>query len=375
MHRSNSFLLTMLFLSGLLWSGCQTPFTPPLHTAPLGYLVVEGSIGNEGKVTRIRLSRTRTVSDTSHSDLVDGAQLSIQDNLSHTYPLYNTGDGLYYSQSLQLTAGNFYRLAIQTPDGKTYQSALVQLKVSPPMDSVYWNLNPDGVNIYVDTHDPSGKSVYYKWDFDETWEFHTHYVSYLQYNDKHDLIYALPPDEQIYTCWGHDSSSDIMLANTLSLNQDRIHAFALQSIPYHDEKLSVLYSIRVRQEVLDTTEYTFWSDMKANNENVGSIFDHQPFVIKGNITCTSDPSVPVIGYVGACIAFQKRYFISNQSLPDGWNIMEFCTPTYVSFDSVKAYWAMGYYPIVKNLTNYMEAKAHCVDCRMRGVNHKPAFWP
>lgn len=375
MQKYHPNLLMILVCFVLCWAGCQTPYTPPLHSTPLGYLVVEGSIGNEGNITRIRLSRTRSVSDTSNSELVDGAHLEIQDNQSKAYPLFNTGQGLYYSNTLQLTPGNFYRLFIQTPDGKSYQSAFVKLKVAPPMDSVYWTLNADGVHIYVDTHDPSKQSVYYKWDYDETWEFHTHYISYLQYNDKHDSIYALPPGEQIFTCWGHDSSSDILLANTLKFNEDRIHGYLLQSIPEHDEKLSVLYSIWVRQEVMDTAEYTFWSDMKANNESVGSIFDHQPFVVKGNISCTSDPSEPVIGYVGACIAYQKRIFISNQSLPDGWNIMEFCTPYNVPFDSVKFYWSMGYYPINKGLTAYQEAMAECVDCRTRGVNHKPSFWP
>jgi hypothetical protein len=36
---------------------------------------------------------------------------------------------------------------------------------------------------------------------------------------------------------------------------------------------------------------------------------------------------------------------------------------------------MGYYPINKGLTTYQEAMAECVDCRTRGVNHKPSFWP
>ncbi len=35
--------------------------------------------------------------------------------------------------------------------------------------------------------------------------------------------------------------------------------------------------------------YNFWTNLKRNTEQLGSLFDLQPFTELGNITCVNDP--------------------------------------------------------------------------------------
>jgi hypothetical protein len=41
---------------------------------------------------------------------------------------------------------------------------------NPPIDSISWKRDEEGVRVFVNTHNPEGNTRYYRWEFEETWE-------------------------------------------------------------------------------------------------------------------------------------------------------------------------------------------------------------
>src|SRR6185312_5801643 len=378
-----SMKMLLYCLLALALSNCKVPYEPTLKTSDTNSLVVEGNIdGASPFIIKLSRSRMLTNGDTAARKPESGAKVIVEDDHQNSYPLYETGMGNYSSLStLSLNAAYQYRLHIFTSGNEEYLSDLVPFKSSPAIDSIGWNIKDGGVQGYVNTHDPNNSTRYYRWEYSETWEFHTEYYSNYKYISSDSTI--IPRTEQVNVCWRSDNSTNIFLGSSAKLSNDVIYQMPLPYIPPHDQKLSVLYSIWVKQFVLDLNGYNYWLAMKNNTENVGSIFDPQPNETVGNIHCVTNPAENVVGYISAGNSYEKRAFISNSSLPSGWNLYDACLLITVpnDKDSLAHYFGGGYTPIDVSgppafpPAAYTGSNASCVDCTLQGTNIKPSFWP
>lgn len=369
------------FIVLLFFARCKVPYDPPLKSSGTRYLVVEGYINSNGEPTNIKLSRTRNITwgDTASYINESGALVVIEDNQNDSYPLYESGGGNYRG-SYNLNTSFKYRLRITTADNKQFLSDFVACKQSPPIDNIGWKLNDDGVQIFVNTHDPANNTIFYRWNYTETWEFHSEYFSEVQYNRDSTVTPRVFP---VYVCYKTQDAKNILVGSSEKLKDDVIHEAPLALIPDHDKRLSVLYSTLVTQFALDSNAYKYWSAMKGNTENVGSIFGSQPNQSKGNIHCLSDPTETVIGYISAGSTQQARVFISNSSMPADWNQKGNCD--YIEVppvkDSLGLYFGVqGFVPIKPHLDGiivlgYYASEGPCVDCSLNGTTEKPTFWP
>jgi len=370
-------------LFALVLSNCKVPYEPTLKSSDTSSLVVEGNIdGAFPFVIKLSRSRMLTNEDTAARKPELGAKVIVEDDHQNSYPLYETGMGNYSSLStLSLNAAFQYRLHIFTANNEEYLSDMVPFKSTPAIDSIGWNIKDGGVQVYVNTHDPNNSTRYYRWEYSETWEFHTQYYSSYEYISSDSTI--IPRTEQVNVCWQSDNSTNIFLGSSAKLSTDVIYQMPLPYISPHDQKLSVLYSIWVKQFALDLNGYNYWLAMKNNTENVGSIFDPQPNETVGNIHCVTNPAENVVGYINAGNSYEKRVFISNQSLPPGWNLYNSCPLITVpnDKDSLAHYFGGGYRPIdIAGPLSfppaaYFGSNATCVDCTLQGTNVKPSFWP
>lgn len=364
--------ISMLFLAN-----CKVPYDPPIKSSANNYLVVEGYMNGNGP-TNIKISHTRNITsaDTAARISETGAHVELQDQANNSYPLSEAGNG-NYTGNFFLYSGNSYRLHIKTTSNKEYVSDFVPFKQSPPIDQVGWNLKDGGVQIFVNTHDSQNKTNFYRWNYQETWEFHSQYYSMLKYNAPETTVVARTTS--VYQCWGSQNSTNILLGSSAKLKEDVIHAAPILYIPNHDKRISVLYSILITQYALDSSGYNYWNAMKGNTENVGSIFDPQPNLTRGNIQCISDPSETVIGYIGAGNMVQQRLFIQNSELPAGWNLFPNCLEHTVPNikDSLLFYFSNNsFIPYSQDFTGgYLSASGRCVDCTLTGSPVKPTFWP
>lgn len=370
----------MVLIAVLFLASCKVPYDPLIKSSTTHFLVVEGFLNVNG-TTNIKLTRTRNISSGDTAAYINeiNASVIIEDDQNNVYPLYETGGG-NYSADYPLDPDNKYRLHITTADQKQYLSDFVPCKLSPPIDNLGWKFKDGNVQIFVNTHDPNSNTTFYRWDYTETWEFHSDYYSALKYDPISKSVVAR--DVPVFVCYRTRNASNIILGSSAKLQEDVIHEGPIVLIPNHDKRISVLYSTLVTQYALDSVGYNYWYAMKSNTENTGSIFDPQPNQTKGNIHCLTDSTEKVIGYIGAGSIQQSRLFISNSEMPFGWNQGGNCTEYDVPKDSVEYYLSgSSYIPYATDPpgafmpNGYFSASASCVDCTLSGTLVKPNFWP
>ena len=384
--KNKLFVYSAVFFSFiLLLAGCKDPYNPVLKYQNTNFLIVEGYIDGAAP-TQFMLSRSRALTgkDTEPRIFEKGARVGVEDDKNNQNWLVETGNGAYSSLgTLNLNPNNKYRIHIYTKDGGEYTSDFVAFKSSPAIDKVGFKIK-DGTGdaqIYVNTHDPSGATKYYRWEYDQTWEFHTAYESLLKYDGATKKV--IDRTEQVRICWRGEPLTRILINNSTKLTQDLIDEMPLLLIPNHSQQLSVLYSIKVKQYALDVNAFNFWEAMKKNTEEVGSIFDPQPNQTMGNIHSVKDKNEPVVGYVSAGNSYSQRIFIKNSEVPANWNTYPDCTEITVpnQKDSLAKYFASGLFiPINATMTPggadaYTASYPFCVDCTFSGTNVKPVFWP
>lgn len=383
--------LKIFVLIIILTQACKKPFTPSVNISDNNkYLVIEGVIsGNDS--TFIKLSRTKKV-DTLRTVFPEpNANLNVEDDAGNSYPLTETSPGTYAAAPLNINSSHKYRLRVKTSDNKEYVSDFVPVKNAPPIDSVGFAAQPSGVQVYVNTHDVTKNTQYYRWEFTEDWMFHSKYAS-SYYNSKG----ARPVSDQIYYCFTNDTSTNIVLASTTKLISDVVYQAPITTIPANSEKIETKYSILVKQYALTSDAYAFWENLQKNTEKLGSIFDVLPSQTQSNFHCVTNPGELVIGYLSAGNASYKRIFITADQLLPTYSPTYPCaceldtafdnpktpydvTQTNIFFQSNSLYLAVsGLYLPPANPFGKPTALTYstilCVDCTVRGKKTAPAFW-
>jgi len=356
-------------------AGCKEAYTPPQIKSSPNYLVVDGVL-TSGDSTKIKLSRTRNLNDSLKQSPETGARVEVIGEGSDSYTLSETTSGVYWINYLSLNASEKYRLRISTSDGKLYESDDVVVKQTPEIDSVNWIGNSDGLQLYVNTHDQSNNTRYYRWEYIETWEYHAAFDSYYTYTG--GKLQPRPPNDHTYKCWHTQNSTELVLASSAGLSQDIIYRNPVIFIPRGSEKVTVQYSILVKQFALTKESYEYWESLKKSSELTGGIFDPLPSQLIGNMHCISNPDEKALGYIAASSLTEKRIFIRNSDAGP-WPLQgSDCPEIVIPPDSVDYYFGSHiYYPISNHgLTDYSGSYATCTDCSLLGGTLiKPIFWP
>lgn len=386
----NWFTIIVAFVVFCLCS-CKDVYDPQIATKTTGLLVVEGFLNAGQGPTTIRLSRSTDLKSTTLKPEFN-AQVDVQGEDGSDFPLVENGNGEYSIAQLTLNNSVQYRLHIRTTDAKEYASDYTPVRFTPLIDSITWQRENDGLRIYSNARDPQNGTKYYQWKYEETWEIHSAFYTSIKYirdtvqtNAVIGLVYRLPfhdPDTTLHKCWSTLNSSTIILGSTEKLTSDLVY-LPVQYIEPHSEKLSVLYSINLRQYAISHDNYLFLQKMKKNTEQLGTIFDPQPSEITGNVHCLTDPNEIVIGFVEVTQEQVQRVFISNDQVP-GWGYDPGCVQVVIdnNLDSIKRH-ASDLYPTTPVSLDAFGAivkffatnDKNCMDCTFRGVNQKPDFWP
>jgi hypothetical protein len=294
-------------------------------------------------------------------------------------------------------------MRITTFDKKEYLSEFRNVLQTQEIDSISYQLENEGVQFYVNSSDENGEKIYYKWEFDETWEYHSANRAMLKFivtrnadgTKNVELGYLDSVNfgvyDTIFYCWQSRMNRNINLGSTTQLEQSKIF-LPILFLPTDSWELSVLYSLMVRQFALSKEGYEFYRKMKKNSESLGSIFDAQPSDIIGNIKCISNPAEPVVGFVEFTTQVEKRLFVSNEEIPGkeyyhgcpvfGGDPEKYEYP-FLNLPDRRAYAhdVLGLVPtrigetLGRDIKTFYAEKPECVDCRLRGTNVKPSFWP
>jgi hypothetical protein len=368
------YCLPVLLLSLLC---CKKPYNPPAVKSSGSYLVVDGLINTGNDSTIIKLSKTvNTTAKTTLNPVLDAAVL-VESDGGGSWVLISDGTGRYVSGPLGLSASQKYRVHITTGDGVQYLSDFVSVKPTPPIDSIGYFVKNGSLQLYVNTHDPTNNTRYYRWDYDETWQFQSEYESNLYADSVTQQILSRSPDQMVYHCFGNDISTNVLLTSTAKLSSDIVYQTPLISIPLTSEKLETEYSIQVKQYALTADAFQFYTVLKTNTENIGGVFGVQPSQLTGNIHCVNNPEVPVIGYITATNTQSKRIFILKSELPEVTTVY----PYYCEIDTVKGdptfltIPPFDFIPITITIkAGLLYSSNVCVDCTLRGTTQRPSFW-
>jgi len=290
----------------LATAACKKPFSAQLITSASGLLAIDGPIIS-GDSTFITLTRTTTLNDPNQQKAELKAIVAVEDDQGKTYPLAELGKGKYALGITNFDPVRKYRLDVKTSAGKLYQSDFVPMKVTPPIDTVYYGIDTKQVQYYVDAHDPNNATRYYRWDYKETWQYNPYYDAFYAYVNGQVISIAGP--NQItasgYYCYFTDFSNQIFIGNSVNLAQDIIKKQPLATIPDTSRKLSEIYAIVVRQYALTQDGFNYFQNLKTNTENLGTLFDAQPSTTTGNIHCITTPAEPVYGFISASTVTSK----------------------------------------------------------------------
>ncbi|WP_316738073.1 DUF4249 domain-containing protein [Pedobacter aquatilis] len=360
---------------------CKKAFNPNVTATNYNYLVVEGIINTGADSTFIRLSRTVLLDSKTTLKVESGATVTVESDASQVYRLVEKPLGTYAAAPLNLDNTRKYRVRIVTK-GSTYLSDFVESKVSPQIDSLNYKVAETGLQIYANTHDASNKTRYYRWEYNETWQFNAKYFSAFKADGK-GIVSRDMNTENIFSCWGNSISSSIVLGSSLKLVNDVIFQNPVTLVPSDSEKIGIKYSILVKQYALTKDAFEFWELLKKNTENLGSIFDAQPSQLTGNIRNISNAAEPVIGYISAGTVTQKRIYVTKDRLPNWRLTYPFsCSEpdTVFTKDGDMLFQSKVLIPLdqVANdsgvIIGHTGAGSGCSDCTIRGTNKKPAFW-
>jgi len=371
-------------------SACVDSYSPPVKDSDIDYLVIDGFLNSGVGPTTIKLTHTLNIKDGGKARVEKGALLTVEGTDNSKVALAESQTGVYSISQLSLKKSEKYRLRVKTVDNTEYISEYLEVKKTPPIDGVVWSATDEGVQINVNTHDPSGNTRYYQWEFEETWHYRSEFCTNLQY--KNGTISYMDPYIDIHDCWRNEKPVDkTHIASSFRLSEDVIYHYPLTFVPAASGKMGVQYSILVRQHALSKDGYSYYDRLKKNTEQLGSIFDAQPSDLTGNFQSVNKEKI-AIGFLSIYDIEEKRIFITKEELPASFGVLprEYCfqftidsTANYVR--ELTQYYDAGLIlpinppdstPMHITLLNIPYAPKGCVDCRTAaGTNVKPSFWP
>ena len=368
--------------------GCKKPYNPKVINSPRSYLVVEGTI-NTNDTTTIKLSRTVNLNSSTTLNPVEGS-IQVECDNGDKYGLFEAAPGIYKLVGVTLDSTRKFRLRVNTPgDGNEYLSDYEQAKSAPPIDSIGFSITGKGIQLYANTHDPKNATHYYRFDYVETWRFHSMFSS--AYISNGTAVVPRSQDQLVYYCFASNASTSIILGSSARLKQDVLFQAPITAIESTSEKIELKYSILLREYALTPDAYKFWETLKKNTEELGSIFDAEPTTLSGNIHNTHDAKDIVVGFISAGTVAKKRIFIASEQLPSTYLpkypydcsidstfyddphshsntvLQRLLTGTEVPVNAI--FISSSPTPI-----GYTASDISCIDCTLRGSKQQPDFW-
>jgi hypothetical protein len=375
--------------AGLTLSSCVDRYTPDVPAAAQANLVVDGFINPQGR-TVIKLSRTFSVNTKSTAPVEARAQVAIQDDRGQRYTLVENPAGTYTSAALVLDPNQQYQLRLTTAQGREYASDKQPVVLTPAVDTLTWQLTSvEGIQLFLSTHGANTAARYYRWEYDETYQFVSAFESTVEYDARRRTVRTRGPS--IYRCWRTEPSTAIVQGNSAQLSQNALVDFPLLTV-LPSQKLRFGYSLLVRQYAQTQAEYNYWERLRKSTENLGTVNDPLPARVTGNVHALADTTEAVLGYVGVHSVTEKRLLVDviNQ-LPKPQPGSVFFDPAYASCLRTESFiFPLGLPqlqsgllvpvgPIININTGdtigTTASTPNCVDCRLRGTNVKPSYWP
>jgi hypothetical protein len=310
MKKSLRLSFPLLFL-GLIFvlSACVDSFTDPtLEKIKEQKLIVDGLITTDLERFKVTLSKSKAPLDPEILDFVTDAKVRIIDDLQNQFQLPHSGLGIYQTENPQRAiVGRSYKVVIEFPNGKKYESAPELVRPVPPIDAIKDKLveakdsrgyRTPYFEVTADIQDSPTKGDYYLWDW-------VNYM-YLVYCYNKGLPKVLERAKCCDDCWSiRKTYGEMNVANDDLLNGQKITQL-ITKLPYDSRRP---FYMDISLYSISGAAHQYWKAVKNQTSNVGGVFDNPPATIRGNIKNIANPEEQVLGFFGASAITKKQIYI------------------------------------------------------------------
>jgi hypothetical protein len=382
-------IFIIMILLGYMTASCVERYYLDGQTDLSSRIVVEALINDLDSIQQVRLSKTSSPEKPEILPLT-GCSVIVADIENNEFIFYEstvepgTYEGIIDESFLQ--AGNKFRLYFSTPAGIEYESGYEELLPCPPVDSVYYEMksvsttDPDidlnGAQFYIDFKAPENYGSYYRWQIDETWEYHSTWPIRMYYAGRIINDYT----DSLFCCYKTMAVDDIFILSTSGLVENSYRKYNLHFVDDHTQKLMHQYSLLIKQYSISEKAYYYWAGLNKNNQESGGLFDSQPELVKSNIINTGNSGEVVLGYFGVSSIKTRRFMFSDfpglrfrgvwckaGKLPE--HFLEYSCP-----EEWPIYLVMIWDPL-KEEGVLGSAPPECFDCTLLGgTTEKPSYW-
>ena len=383
-----------LFITVFVVSGCVETFDFESEIESFeSALVIEATITNENKQQEILLSRVYKLS--GEIPIPEGnAQVKIVDNMNNEYVFVESDlSGLYFSSSpFSAMEGLEYTLVIITSNGAEYNSRPTNLTQFTIIDNVYAarDFNEEeneGVSIYIDSHDSTGNSKYYRFEYEEAYKIIAPRWDEVDYNCSFDdfgnpLLWFSTRTYDEFICYNVVKSKDILITNTLSLEEDKLEKYRIRFLNRDNFIISHRYSIEVRQYIQSRQAHIYYETLKKISQNESLFSENQTGFIEGNVFAVEQHNEKVVGFFEVSSVDKKRIYFNYKDLFPGEFLPPYkagCSPFTPRPEDLcyaliqNKFWDYND-PPGPNESNVWLVPRECGDCTALGKSEAPEFW-
>lgn len=370
----------LLFVTSLaMFWGCVTPFEPEIEKYDK-ILVIDAMLTNDVDVLpEVKLSYSLSKSE-YRSRQIPGAKVTIYSSLGKVYTLEqvapNSGYYRYYGDEKIGKVGVSYKLSVRVA-GEVYETEYELMQPVPAIDSIEFALdekdNQNGVIVYTWSQGTTEDTKHYVWEIDETWVIGVQYGS-LRFGDKQ-------------YCYIENQDKGIKIGTSEHLSVNTLDRHPVYRIPFTTSRLRHRYSGLLKQYSISRDTYKYYEHLEAQNVNNGGVFDPIPSHMNGNITCTSNTEIPVLGNFQVSAVTSKRFYIDRSNINVLINIpngLDGCTLEGIPFgdSALLAHKLFNEFKIIMDtLSNggvpyqiRLTNRGECFDCTYSGAPNTPPDW-
>ncbi|MEL6304105.1 MAG: DUF4249 domain-containing protein [Bacteroidota bacterium] len=310
-------VVSILAWSFLLFTwGCVDPFPIPTDEGFDNVLIVEGTLTNIESTQEISLTRTAPLG-TAEVVGEQAANVTVRLGNGSSFAFQEVAPGRYQSvETFAATEGNTYTLEVVSTDGNTYTSTAQSLPPTAPLDEVVARriINDDdieGVEIIVNTTDPSGQANYFRYTFEETYLIVAPFWRPLEafvVSENPPEVDLRPRSQEEQFCYGTNISQTSILFSTTDLGKARVSELPIHFLAKDDYFIAHRYSVLVKQSVQSEEAFQYYQTLRELSGQENLLSQQQPGFLAGNILVNGSSSRLVTGYFEVVSQTEKRIF-------------------------------------------------------------------
>jgi hypothetical protein len=372
----------LVILGSIYVNSCIDEYWPDI-TKYDKILVIDGLLSDNASSSYLKISVSASVKNPDFLPYPECAVSIISNDGITTDRFIETNAGVYKSTngSYLKSQGVSYKVRIETPDEKIYESDFQKMPEPIDIDTVFTETvfiddgDParveQGLQFYITPTQPFRDSSYLYWKLEESYKYEADFTI--------DYLYAghftkFDNPDTLKTCYLTEKVNRVF-----AFSADAVHSGEIQKIPLNfvntdNRKLSIRYSLLVKQFSIDKKTFEYYNDIIKLQNDDDLLFSSQPYQIRGNVYNINNPEEPVLGYFLVAAETNRRVFINSpEDLEFFYSV---CVPdtdpmifAYIS----SRFWPLWVFETRNGLMGYGQDK--CFDCTRRGGSlTPPEFW-